>query len=1004
MDRKNRKKLILIFILIYLIVTLMGCSNTNNLKFNEDNAYNHIKELSSDEYEGRLPGAEGHRKASEYIANEFREMGLAPIHKRNEYFQEFQDYSPILEEESTFQVIDKNGNIAHEYSIRDDYTELPVNNTVGGLIEGNATIVKSLDEIEENSKIILSSKTFYNHIDIEKLKSLGVNLVISPSKDNSEKKFLKTVITDGKTDDTEESQLIRILVKSDVFSELVKYTKEGYTIKFNMDLNVKKVDMRNVIGYIPAKDKETEEALIITAHYDHVGYDADGKVFNGALDNASGIGMLLEIARSIKESNISPKKNIVFVAFDGEESGLKGSTYYTRSRPFDLIGSKIINLDMIGSKENLDLYIDYFPNSQTSKDLAKEIKDKWGEDLKLNPSASSDHAVFGEKDIPSITLNHPSMELIHTYSDDIDNIDKERLKQPGELVLWITDYYGVKAKDLINRSISDTQNKNIYILIVSLFFIIFVFLLLLKYRKKKGKPILTIILLIVIMILILFYNTFYEYEQYGVTRMINTDKYKGKPWKDTENITKAQGIYDSDFYENINIVINDNKNIANLTINKKGELSDREELNLDNISSEDIKILDNKVYFINKNTLSKINDRNEVEKIKDNIIGFDVLRKGKTPYIIASDGKRLYLINEGSVREKVVSGIESIKAKEDRNKNIHILLEREQDSNTELLYLYSNSNEEIGEIKSIGKIDKKNDIQFGIDIGKGYIFTNDKKTIKYGTFNLGSRSSTIGSFKELELTGNSGIKVDKDINLTINKDMDKDGEISLVAKGKDKNNVSYIFLRNLYNGRVTEEKLIYKKDKVNIKDLQILDSSNYSYVFWMEGKGNNYTLKSSSSDSQFGNDEKKVDFFIKLGNIIQNIIMMPVFLVSRMYLVLPGLIVLGIYRLLRKENSKYLKVVVFSSLIINILFEIISMRENYVFGYSMEYIIVPIIIAICALIITFSYLKETNNKALLKTFVIFTIINMILLSTLYAPYSLEWGVERGQLNEQNLFK
>jgi len=132
--------------------------------------------------------------------------------------------------------------------------------------------------------------------------------------------------------------------------------------------------------------------------------------------------------------------------------------------------------------------------------------------------------------------------------------------------------------------------------------------------------------------------------------------------------------------------------------------------------------------------------------------------------------------------------------------------------------------------------------------------------------------------------------------------------------------------------------------------------------------------------------------------------MMPVFLVSRMYLVLPGLIVLGIYRLLRKENSKYLKVVVFSSLIINILFEIISMRENYVFGYSMEYIIVPIIIAICALIITFFYLKETNNKALLKTFVIFTIINMILLSTLYAPYSLEWGVERGQLDEENIFK
>lgn len=651
MGRRNRKKLIFIFLLIYLSVIFTGCNGDDNFKFNEDNAYNHIKELSSDKYEGRLPGTEGHRKVSEYIASEFEKIGLTPIHKKNKYFQEFQDYSPILEGKPIFEVIDKKRNVAKEYSIRDDYTELPVNNTIGGLVEGNATIVKSIDEIEHNSKIILSAKTFKNNMDIEKLKNLGVNLVISPSNDNSEKKFLKTVITDGDTDDAEDTKLIRILVKFDVFSELVKYTKEGYTIKFNMDLKVKKVGMRNVIGYIPAKDKETEEALIISAHYDHVGYDANGKIFNGALDNASGIGMLLEVARNIKERDISPKKNIVFVAFDGEESGLKGSTYYTSSRPFDLIGSKIINLDMIGSKENVDLYIDYFRSSQSSKDLAEEIKDNLGEDLKLNPSASSDHAVFGDKDIPAITLNHPSMKLIHTYSDDIDNVDKVRLKNPGELVLWVTDYYGINAIDLINRSISDTQNNNIYILIISLLFIIIVFLVLLKYRKKKGKPILTITLLIVIMILILFYNTFYEYEDYKINRMINTDKYKGQPWKDTENITKVQDIYDSNFNEDINIVINNNENIDSLTINQEGELSNREELNIDSTLVKDIKTLDNQIYFINNNSLSKINEKDEIETIKDNIIGFDVVRKDNIPYIIATDRKKLYLISGDSVRE-----------------------------------------------------------------------------------------------------------------------------------------------------------------------------------------------------------------------------------------------------------------------------------------------------------------------------------------------------------------
>lgn len=333
---------------------------------------------------------------------------------------------------------------------------------------------------------------------------------------------------------------------------------------------------------------------------------------------------------------------------------------------------------------------------------------------------------------------------------------------------------------------------------------------------------------------------------------------------------------------------------------------------------------------------------------------------------------------------------------------MHIILEKEQVSTTELLYLYSNSNEKVGEVKSIAKIAKNDNFEFGIDIGKGYIFTNDKRNIRYGTFNLGSRSSTIRSFKELELTGNSGIKVDEDTNLNINNDLEKDGQLSLVVKGKDKYNTSYIFLRSLYNGKVSEKELIYKKDRVDIKDLQILNSNNYRYVFWMEGKGNDYTLKASSSDSQFGNDEKKIDFFIKLGNIIENIVIMPVFLASRMYLILPGLIIIGIHRLLRKGKTKYLGVVVFISLLSNIVFEIISMRENYVFGYTMEYIIAPIIIAICALTITFFYLKETNKKALLKTFIIFTIANMILLSTLYAPYSLEGGAERIQLKEENL--
>lgn len=994
MNKLNIKRLSFSSILILLIVIATGCIGNGKLKFNEDNAYKHIKELSSDEYQGRLPGTEGHRKASQYIANEFKRLDLTPIGKG--YFQEFEDYSPILNDQPTFQVVDDKGNVIDEYSIRDDYTELPVNNTSGGVIEGQPRIINTVEDIEEGNKVILSSKNFNANKDIESLKNLGVQLVISPSSGSSNQEFIKTIITEGDTKDNKETTLIRLLVKSDVYKELVDYTEQGYKIKLDMDLKVNKIAMKNVIGYIPAKDEETEEALIITAHYDHVGYDYEDKIFNGALDNASGVGVLLEVARSIKESGISPNRNIVFVAFDGEESGLKGSNYYIRSRPFDLIGSKVINLDMLGSSKEVDLHIDYLPNSQASKDLVDEVKDivgKVGESLKINPSVSSDHATFGEKDVPAITLNHPSMENIHRYSDEINNIDKDRLKEPGQLVLSLVNHYGIKATDSINKSTSETQDRTLLFIIVAIILIIIIFLLLLKYRKKKGKPILTIILLIFIMCVILVYNASYEYNDYGITRMVNTDKYKGEPWKSNKGIAEVSNIYDSDFSVNLQAIVDDDKGIAKLKIDQQGKLNNKEYLNLDDIFIEDIKLLNNEVYYIDDNNLIKINEENEEEVVQNNIIGFDIVQNVEQSYIIAFDNENIYLINEEIVDKKNVDGIKGLKAKIDKDGRVHMILEK-GDSSRELIYLFSNSKRELEETTFITKIENDKKFDFGIDVGKGYVFIYDNTNIEYGTFNLGARSSNIKSFKELELIGNGGIKVGEDVDIDINKGENKEGQLILVAKGKDKYDMSYIFLRNLFNGKVINKEIIYKQENININKLQMTDKNNYNYVLWMEGEDGEYTLKASSSDSKFGNEEKKLNLFIRIGNIIQNIVMIPVFFVSRIYWLLPGLLILGIYKLFKKDNDRYIWIVISIGLVINILTEIMTLKGNYVFGFSIEYLVVPLFILILTLIITVFYRKETNNKSLTKYFIIFTLINMILLSTLYAPYSLEGGLER----------
>ena len=94
---------------------------------------------------------------------------------------------------------------------------------------------------------------------------------------------------------------------------------------------------RNVIGYI---NNDAEYTVIIGAHYDHLGYGHEGsrytgdpQIHNGADDNASGVAVILELAKFLKENN--KKHNYLFLAFSGEEKGLWGSNYYMKNPTID---------------------------------------------------------------------------------------------------------------------------------------------------------------------------------------------------------------------------------------------------------------------------------------------------------------------------------------------------------------------------------------------------------------------------------------------------------------------------------------------------------------------------------------------------------------------------------------------------------------------------------------------------------------------------------------------
>ncbi len=130
------------------------------------------------------------------------------------------------------------------------------------------------------------------------------------------------------------------------------------TLDYVESLTRNRKTVRNVVGILPGSDPaRAGEAIVIGAHYDHVGLggrlsgtpDRTGEIHNGADDNASGTASIIEIARAAADQRSRFPRTLVFVAFAGEEKGLLGSAYYASHSVFPIDNTvAMLNLDMVG--------------------------------------------------------------------------------------------------------------------------------------------------------------------------------------------------------------------------------------------------------------------------------------------------------------------------------------------------------------------------------------------------------------------------------------------------------------------------------------------------------------------------------------------------------------------------------------------------------------------------------------------------------------------------------
>lgn len=183
------------------------------------------------------------------------------------------------------------------------------------------------------------------------------------------------------------------------------------TTSLKVKNTIKKSVTYNVLAKIPG-DKRKDEAIIYSAHWDHLGVGEKiqgDSIYNGAVDNATGVAALFEIASAFKKLPKAPGRTILFISYTAEEQGLLGSEFYAKHPTFPLAKTVAnINMDMMGiAGKTKDIVVYGFGQSEL-EDYASESAKKQGRIIVPDPVPSSglyyrsDHFNLAKVGVPSL--------------------------------------------------------------------------------------------------------------------------------------------------------------------------------------------------------------------------------------------------------------------------------------------------------------------------------------------------------------------------------------------------------------------------------------------------------------------------------------------------------------------------------------------------------------------------------------------------------------------------
>lgn len=379
----------------------------------------------------------GDKKAAQYIRNEFKSYDLRKFrfHSQRSYFQDFEFTVNTFPGAMFLKVDGKTLEPGDEYLVKPNSGGTNTRRFMGvKKLElrhiDSAKAYKKLESQDLGNKVlIIDEPSFHSRENHERFKKIRDNEVDAGA--------LLFVTTDELIwgNSTRALDYPVLEVKKSAFPE------DPDMVHLEVEQNYKtSYTTQNVVGYVEGR-KNPRSYIVVTGHYDHLGRMGDETYFPGANDNASGISMLLNLARYFSKSGNEPRYSLVFIAFTGEEVGILGSRAFTQNPPFQLSKIKsLINIDLMGNGKKGMMMV----NGKVHKHIYKKFQEinetnqYLPEIKKRGDAANSDHYFFHKAGVPAVFCY--LMEDYPHYHNPHDKPEKLSLNNYEDTYWLFVDY------------------------------------------------------------------------------------------------------------------------------------------------------------------------------------------------------------------------------------------------------------------------------------------------------------------------------------------------------------------------------------------------------------------------------------------------------------------------------------------------------------------------------------------------------------------------------------